>query len=169
MPLETTHIIVVVDDQKDDIFLLTKRLDKAGVRSRVVPILHGRDAIAYFARAVTADGGVGFPLICFLDVKMPGTGGFDVLEWIRGTRALDSMPVVMLSSSDDSRDITRAARLGAQCYLVKHPSTECLRDAVKHAALFAGGLADADGGLFRFAGNLLHVEPPERPRFQAFG
>lgn len=169
MPLETSHVIVIVDDQKDDIFLFTKRLEKAGVKSRVVPILHGRDAVAFFERAATTGGGIGLPIICFLDVKMPGTGGFDVLEWIRKVPALDPMPVIMLSSSDDSRDVTRAARLGAQCYLVKHPTVTCVRETVKHAALYAGGLATADGALFRFPGNLLRMDPPGHGRQEAVG
>lgn len=158
MPLETSNVIVVVDDQKDDVFLLTKQLEKAGVRSRVVPILEGRDAMAFFERAATSGGGVSLPLICFLDIKMPGISGFEVLQWIRRNPSLDAMPVIMLSSSEDRRDVTRAAQLGAQCYLAKYPAALCLRETIKHAALFAGGLNPGNIALFRIQGNLLRSD-----------
>lgn len=61
------------------------------------------------------------PLVCFLDVKMPGMSGFDVLRWIRCQRALDDLPVVMLSSSEEPRDLLEAQHSGAQCYVAKFP------------------------------------------------
>ncbi len=96
--------------------------------------------------------------VVFLDIRMPGASGFEVLQWIRRNPALDAMPVIMLSSSEDRRDVTRAAQLGAQCYLAKHPTASCLRETIKHAALFAGGLNPGNIALFRIQGNLLRSD-----------
>ena len=52
------------------------------------------------------------PLLCFLDIKMPGIGGHDVLKWIREQPTLDLLPVIMLSSSDHPEDIRQAAQPG---------------------------------------------------------
>ena len=54
------------------------------------------------------------PLVCFLDVKMPDMSGFDVLRWIRCQHALDEIPVIMISSSLQTRDLAEAQHFGAQ-------------------------------------------------------
>ena len=55
---------------------------------------------------------------------MPKLNGFEVLRWIRKQAAFKSLPVVMLSGSDEPRDIKRATELGATRYLIKHPPPE---------------------------------------------
>jgi CheY-like chemotaxis protein len=59
------------------------------------------------------------PRLVLLDIKMPGTDGFDVLQWIRLQPGLAGLPVVMLTSSDEIRDVNRAYQLGANSFLVK--------------------------------------------------
>lgn len=69
-----------------------------------------------------------------LDVKMPGLTGLELLEWIREHPLFDSIPVVMWSSSDDPRDLERAAKLGAQCYIGKYPPFPVVREMLEQAA-----------------------------------
>jgi CheY-like chemotaxis protein len=125
--------IVAVDDTEDDLFILKRLLDKAGVRNPLHVFVSADEAVAYLQRSLEPRGGVARPLACFLDVKMPGGSGFDVLKWIRGEPRLDGFPVFMLSTSDDTRDVRKAAKLGASCYLVKHPSEAVMRDLVELA------------------------------------
>jgi DNA-binding NarL/FixJ family response regulator len=63
--------------------------------------------------------------------------GFDVLRWIRTQRALDPMPVIMFSSSDDPRDVDGAKELGAQGYLKKYPSVTAMQTVLDEAREFA--------------------------------
>jgi CheY-like chemotaxis protein len=155
MTSNPSSTIVIVDDDQDHVFLFKRLLDKCGFKERIVVFLGADEAIAFFARAAGAGGGVESPTITFVDVKMPGRTGIDVLRAIRSHKALDSMPVLMLSSSDDPGDLTRAARCGAQCFLTKYPSETELREAVEHARIYCTGQASEDRGLFHFRANLL--------------
>jgi CheY-like chemotaxis protein len=61
------------------------------------------------------------PLVLFLDLKMPGTDGFQVLDWIRQQPRLRRLLTVVLSSSTSSRDVDKAYALGAKTYFGKYP------------------------------------------------
>ena len=95
------------------------------------------------------------PLLCFLDVKMPSMNGHEVLGWIRSQRPFDSLPVVMLSSSEHPRDIQQAVLNGAQCYLAKYPQPSLLKEIIDEASRFALGAPASE--CFRFPANLLLV------------
>jgi CheY-like chemotaxis protein len=64
----------------------------------------------------------------FLDLKMPGRNGFDVLEWIRGQPTPFPFPVLVLSGSHEPADMQRAKELGAKAYLVKPITSDKLRE-----------------------------------------
>lgn len=124
-------MIVVIDDNEDDIFLFHRLLKASGLTHKVLPFCSGEEAIKYFGRV--ANGGAERPVACFVDVNMPGCSGFDVVEALRSSEELDDIPAIMLSSSDDERDVTRSAAKGAQCYVVKHPSAAVFRAIVEQA------------------------------------
>lgn len=97
--------------------------------------------------------GAPMPAACFVDVKMAGMNGLDVLRWIRAQRPLDAMPVVMLSSSDHADYLAEAHQFGAQCYATKFPSAEELRRIMAAAERFAA--AANCGTAFSVGCNLL--------------
>ncbi len=76
------------------------------------------------------------PLVCFVDVKMGGMNGLDVLRWIRAQRGLDGVAIVMLSSSDDPQYLAEAQQFGAQCYAAKFPSAAYVREILSAARRF---------------------------------
>lgn len=78
------------------------------------------------------------PLLCVLDVNMPGFRGIDVLHWIREHDAFASIPVLVCSSSDDAGDIRQAAHFGAQCYAVKYGSPDDWKEVIACAERFSG-------------------------------
>jgi CheY-like chemotaxis protein len=132
--------IVVVDDDEGDIFIFRRLLAKAKVDRPFFPLLSPDAFMAWLPTVFEPRRIADRPLVCFLDIKMPGTTGFDVLRWIRRNDNFDTLPVVMLSSSDDPSDLVRAAKLGAQCYLTKYPATATLAEVIGDAAAFADGL-----------------------------
>jgi DNA-binding response OmpR family regulator len=75
------------------------------------------------------------PDLVFLDLKMPGRDGFDVLAWRRAQSNL-SMPFAVLSSSPEERDMARARELGADSYLVKPPTRDMLMSCLKQFGIF---------------------------------
>ena len=72
------------------------------------------------------DPGAEVPLVCVLDIKMVGLSGFDILRWMRSQHELDSLPVLMFSSSDHPADVQTARDLGAQGYLKSQGYTDVI-------------------------------------------
>jgi CheY-like chemotaxis protein len=152
-PDSSAPVIVHVDDDKDASMIFGRIVAHLGMRARFMPLLESDEAIAFFERAASASGGVEVPTICFLDIHMPVLNGFDVLRWIRQHASFDLMPVVMLTSSDERRDLDRACRLGAQCYLTKYPTPNVLGETIEHALAYRAGPTSSE--LFSFGSNLL--------------
>jgi CheY-like chemotaxis protein len=152
MKVSSSAPIVAIDDDEGEIFIFRRLLSKAKVDQPFFPLLSPEAFMAWLPGVFESGRMAGRPLICFLDIKMPGTTGFDVLRWIRRDEVFDSLPIVMLTSSDDPRDLVRAARLGAQCYLTKYPSTATLAEVVKDAEAYADG---SDKTVFEKPYNLL--------------
>lgn len=130
-------LIVAVDDEADDLFFLRHILQKTGLPHRFQPFGNGEAAVVGLTSLVEQEAAFGLPLVCFLDIKMAAMTGFDVLRWIRGQKALDPLPVIMFSSSDDPRDVDGARELGAQGYLKKYPSTTAMQTVLEEAREFA--------------------------------
>lgn len=127
--------VVVVDDNPDDIFFFKRCYAKANAVAPLVVASDGEEAIATLDKMVPyASQPHGAPLMVFLDLKLPRVSGFSVLEWIRARREFDAVPVAVLSSSAEPRDVARAYLLGAQTYLVKHPKPADMAAAIIAAA-----------------------------------
>ena len=130
-------LIVAVDDEADDIFFVRHLIEKTGVPHRFQSFTNGDAAIIGLTALVELQDAMALPLVCFLDIKMPATNGFDLLRWIRNQKTLDGMPAIMFSSSDDPRDIDLSKELGAQGYLKKYPSVAAMRTTLEEAKEFS--------------------------------
>lgn len=120
MTASRTRPILIVDDDPDAVTLTKHALAKAGIKTEVDAMENGDQAIAYL-KARLALGDHTLPLLLFLDLKMPGTDGFQVLDWIRRQPRLRRLLTVVLSSSTHSRDVDKAYSLGAKTYFGKYP------------------------------------------------
>lgn len=120
MTVPQTRPILIVDDDPDAVALTKHALAKAGIKTQIDVMEDGGDAIAYLKEKL-AIGDHALPLLLFLDLKMPGTDGFQVLDWIRGQPRLRRLLTVVLSSSTANRDVNKAYALGAKTYFGKYP------------------------------------------------
>lgn len=113
--------ILLVDDNPDDVLLIRRTFDRAGLKHPIHTVPRGEDAIAYLKGEQPYDDRLDYPLpdLVLLDIKMPGMDGFDVLRWIRRRWEFAHLCVVMLTSSDQIRDVNQAYQLGANSFLVK--------------------------------------------------
>jgi CheY-like chemotaxis protein len=111
----------LVEDREDDVFLIRKALLRAEVPSPVHVVRDGGEAIAYLSGEGPFADRLLHPLPDFvlLDLKMSKVGGLEVLKWIRAHPQLRGFPVVVLTSSSDLKDVTRAYELRANSFLVK--------------------------------------------------
>jgi len=114
-------VILLVDDNEDDVALIRRSFDRAGLTHRTEWAPSGIEAIAYLAGEPPYSDRFRYPFpdMVLLDIKMPATDGFEVLRWIRGQKELSRLCVVMLTSSDEIRDVNQAYLLGATSFLVK--------------------------------------------------
>jgi two-component system response regulator len=119
--------ILLAEDSIDDVLLMKLAFKKAGLTNPVHVVATGTEAVEYLKGAIEAkSSGSPVPLLISLDIGMPMGTGFEVLNWIRMQPALDEVPVVVLSQSDEGKDANRAIQLGARSYLVKPASFDGL-------------------------------------------
>jgi CheY-like chemotaxis protein len=119
-PKEDPPLVPVVDDNDDDLVLFQRAVQKLHYLGPIRYIQGGKEAIAYLAGNGGYEDRAEFPSPDFLilDLKMPGTNGFDVLTWLHDHET-PPLPTVVLTSSDDERDMTHAYALGAASFLSK--------------------------------------------------
>ena len=115
------HRILTAEDNPFDAFLLKRAFLKAGVNVPMDMVTDGQEVIDYLNGEEPFADRKKHPLpsVLVLDLKMPRISGFDVIEWIRRQPGLRRLPILVLTSSNLSRDVNRAYELGANSYLVK--------------------------------------------------
>jgi CheY-like chemotaxis protein len=112
--------ILLVEDNPHDLELTLVALERSQLANDVVVVRDGAEALDYlFRRNAHADRVAGNPAVLLLDLKLPKVDGLEVLEHVRKTEALRSIPVVMLTSSREEPDLDRAYQLGVNAYVVK--------------------------------------------------
>ena len=114
--------ILVVDDNEDNCYTLTRRLKRQGY-DNVTTAGHGREALELLAARP-------FDLV-LLDVMMPDMDGYEVLETMKADPALRGIPVVMISALDEVDSVARCIELGADDYLAKPFDPTLLRTRVR--------------------------------------
>jgi CheY-like chemotaxis protein len=126
---EISDRLLLVEDNRDDVFFLQRALQKANISTPIELAQDGQAAIDCLKAAMEhrEPGRNPFPALVFLDLKIPYASGFEVLKWIREQPALAKLPVVILTSSPEQRDREMALALGATGYLVKPPTAEMMR------------------------------------------
>jgi CheY-like chemotaxis protein len=142
--------ILLVEDDEGHARLLEKNLRRGGMINRLIRVADGQEAVDYVSRTGAYQDSEQFPLpsVILLDVRMPRLDGFEVLAHLKGTTQLMKIPVIMLTSTDNQKEIDRAYELGANGYVVKPVSVESFIDRVVKLGMFIEviELPDSDGG-----------------------
>jgi CheY-like chemotaxis protein len=115
------NAILLAEDNDDDVFLMKRALASAGVVNPVFVVDSGQRATDYLSGAGIYHDRSKYPMpaIVFLDLNLPLMSGHEVIAWIRAQRQLESLLVVVLTSSNEPSDVRRSYSLGANSYLVK--------------------------------------------------
>jgi CheY-like chemotaxis protein len=117
----TGKFILLVDDDPNDLLLIQRAFQKAGMHNLLRTVGSGEQALDYLNGRGVYSNREQYPLpfLVLLDLKMPGTDGFEVLQRARQEPDLKRLLIVVLTSSNLQTDVDRAYELGANSYLVK--------------------------------------------------
>jgi CheY-like chemotaxis protein len=114
-------VILLAEDEEDYVLLIQKAFEKANIRNPLHVVWNGEEAILYLKGAGKYSNRDEYPLpdLFLLDLKMPRVNGFEVLKWLRAQPGFGALRVLVLTSSDEIRDVNEAYKLGANSFLVK--------------------------------------------------
>ena len=142
--------ILLVEDDKRDLELTLIALERSQLANEVVILRDGAQALDYLKRegdyAYRSEGN---PAVILLDLKLPKVTGLEVLEAVRGSPALRSVPVVMLTSSQEESDVLKSYELGVNAYVVKPVAFERFVSAIAELGVFWAVLNEPPPGSLR--------------------
>ena len=135
--MQMKHILLV-EDNPDDEFLIVRELKKHSVGNEISVARDGEEALEYlFATGRYADRDANnLPTVVLLDLKLPKVDGLEVLQTIRKDERTATLPVVMLTSSDEETDVIESYNLGANSYVRKPVDFDQFREAVRKLHLY---------------------------------
>lgn len=134
----TEHVILLVEDNSSDEELTLRALKKSNIANRVVVARDGAAALDYlFARGAYADRDMKeVPQVVLLDLNLPKLGGLEVLRAIRADERTKLLPVVILTSSSEDKDLAGGYASGANSYIVKPVDFTQFADAVRQLGIY---------------------------------
>ncbi len=134
MVVESVCIVAAEDDDGHAV-LIERNLRRAGLSNDVVRLKDGQEVLDYFLTAPHADEH-GRNCVLLLDIKMPRVDGTEVLRRLRANPETAALPIMMLTTTDDPREIERCYELGCNVYITKPVEYEPFVEAIRRLGLF---------------------------------
>lgn len=133
----TLRPILLVEDSPKDIELTLAALAKCQLANAIDVVRDGVEALDYLHARGTFEGrNTGEPAVVLLDLKLPRVDGLEVLEAIKNDPHLRQIPVVMLTSSREERDLVTSYRLGVNAFVVKPVGFQAFLEAIQDIGVF---------------------------------
>ena len=138
--------VLHLEDSARDAELILDALDTNQLANEIVHVRDGAEALDYlYRRGQFADRSDDPPALLLLDLKLPKVDGLEVLRQIKGDPALKTIPVVMMTSSRQERDLVMSYQLGVNAYVVKPLKFQDFVAAVKQVGVFWAVLNEVPG------------------------
>ena len=133
-----SKVILLVEDNADDEELTIRTLKKNNILNEIVVVRDGSEALDYLLGKgdYSSRDTQQMPEIVMLDLKLPKISGLEVLRNIRSNESTSLLPVVILTSSDEEKDLIESYKLGANSYVRKPVDFHQFQDAVKQLAMY---------------------------------
>ena len=129
--------IIMVEDDEGHARLIEKNIRRAGVTNEIVPFKDGGSALDYLLGPdKTGKANAGRPFLILLDLNLPDMTGVDILKIVKDNEYLRRAPVVVLTTTDDQREIQRCYDLGCNVYITKPVNYEGFSNAIRQLGLF---------------------------------
>ncbi len=128
--------IVMIEDDEGHARLIEKNLRRAGIMNEIVHIDNGRKAADYlFGRGDFANNRPMAPMLILLDLNLPELDGFQILEMIKKDSETRLVPVIILTTTDNPREVERGYALGCNVYVTKPVEYEAFADSIRKLGL----------------------------------
>lgn len=129
--------MLLVEDNEDDVELTMRALKKNNLENEVVVVRDGAEALEYlFRTGAYASRDAELPEVVLLDLNLPRIGGLEVLKRIRSDERTRSLPVVILTSSAEDRDLVESYERGANSYVRKPVDFSDFQEATRQLGLY---------------------------------
>jgi len=126
----TARPILLIEDNDMDIDLTLQAFEEYAVANPIAVCRDGEEALAYIDQHCTV-GEARLPIVILLDLHLPKVDGLEVLRYARQHAVWRQLPIVVLTTSRENRDIETAYQLGANSYIVKPVDFEAFSEVVK--------------------------------------
>jgi DNA-binding response OmpR family regulator len=127
----------MVEDDEGHARLIEKNIRRAGVNNEIIPFTDGTSALEYMMGADgSGEASARRHLLVLLDLNLPDMTGVDILAKVKANRHTRRSPVVILTTTDDQREIQRCYDLGANVYITKPVNYESFANAIRQLGLF---------------------------------
>jgi two-component system response regulator len=126
--------ILLVEDNPDDVTLTSRALTQNNISNEMIVATDGEEALRYLLP--DDPDAVPLPVLVLLDINLPKISGLDVLRGIRSHERTRYVPVVVLTTSSEERDIVESYQLGANGYVRKPVVFDDFRDAIRILGLY---------------------------------
>jgi CheY-like chemotaxis protein len=135
--MSTLARILMVEDDPKDVELSLTALEEYNLANEVVVARDGEEALDYlYYRGNFATRPIGNPAVLLLDLKLPKVDGLEVLKQIKSDETLKMIPVVVLTSSHEEKDMVASYALGVNAYVVKPVAFHEFVNAIKELGMF---------------------------------
>lgn len=130
-------VILLAEDDDGHAQLIQRNLKRAGVANEIVRARDGEEALDYVrSQGTFVNRPPGAPLLVLLDINMPKLDGVAVLQAMKSEKTTAQVPIIMLTTTDDPREVERCYQLGCSVYITKPVQYEAFVDALKRLGMF---------------------------------
>lgn len=130
-------VVLLVEDDEGHASLVQRNLKRSGIANDIVHLRDGQEALDYlFREGAFASRSLEGALMLLLDINMPRVDGVEVLRRVKSDERLAKIPVIMLTTTDDPREVKRCYELGCSIYVTKPVAYDDFVEAVRRLGLF---------------------------------
>ena len=134
--MKSEATILIVDDDEGHAILIRENLESAGLRNPIEHLRDGQAILDFLTRVRREDRPRDETFLILLDIRMPKVDGIEVLRRLKADPDLAKIPVIMLTTTDDLREVERCYELGCSVYIQKPVDYERFAEAIRRLGLF---------------------------------
>jgi CheY-like chemotaxis protein len=137
MSMTRQVVILIAEDDQGHARLIEKNLSRAGLNNPIIRFENGQAILDFlFRRGGPPRRNPDTPYLLLLDIRMPQVDGVEVLRQMKDDKELRKIPVIILTTTDDPREVERCHGLGCSSYIVKPVDYDKFAEAIKNLGLF---------------------------------